>query len=707
METVALILTCFTFLFCELIPTMLYVFLVLTDFRLRVKVMASGLFTLIEILKYSCTILYKNQVRNCLKFVDEDWQNVINPSDRISMIDRVRMSKRLIMMCATFVYLTGMAVRIIVPLSIGKIVISENITIRPLPHVAYLVILDVQRSPVYEIVYFIQFLAGFIKYTISITTFSFMTLCAMHFCGQSDILVMLMNDFVNENKSKNVNRKLAIVVERQIRIRKVKVMASGLYTLIEIIKYSCTLLYKNEVRNCLKFVEEDWRNVINPSDRISMIDRVRTSKRLIMMCAIFMYFSGMGFRIIIPLSTGKIITSENITIRPLPHVAYLVILDVQSSPVYEIVYFIQFLSGLIKYTITVTTFGFMTLCAMHFCAQSDILVTLMNDFVNENQPKDLNKRLAIVVERQIRIRNFLQLVQSTIQYTSLIQIMGSTVMICLVGYYVIMVRKNFRLRLKVMASGIFTIIEIIKYSYAVLYKSQVKNCLILVDEDWRNVINPNDRISMIDRVRTSKRLIVICAIIVYVTGMAVRMIIPLSVGKIVTSQNITIRPLPHVAYLVIFDVQHSPVYEIVYFVQFLAGLIKYTITVTTFGFMTLCAMHFCAQSDILMTLMNNFVNENQPENLNTRLATVVEHQIRIRNFLQLVQSTTQYPSLIEILGSTVLLCFAGYYIIMEWEDHNVIRLCAYISVLIMFCFNIFIYCYMGEQIIEQNVWQCS
>ncbi|XP_018310072.1 odorant receptor 4-like [Mycetomoellerius zeteki] len=268
--------------------------------------------------------------------------------------------------------------------------------------------------------------------------------------------------------------------------------------------------------------------------------------------------------------------------------------------------------------------------------------------------------------------------------------------------YVFMVLTDFRLRLKVMASGIFTIIEIIKYSYAVLYKSQVRNCLTLVDEDWRNVINPSYRTSMIDRVRTSKRLIVICAIIVYVTGMAVRMIIPLSVGKIVTSQNITIRPLPHVAYLVIFDVQRSPVYEIVYFIQFLAGLIKYTITVTTFGFMTLCAMHFCAQSDILVTLMNNFVNENQPKNINTRLATVVEHQIRIRNFLQLVQNTTQYPSLIEILGSTVLLCFAGYYIIMEWEDHNVIRLCAYISVLIMFCFNIFIYCYMGEQIIEQG-----
>ncbi|XP_012063261.1 PREDICTED: odorant receptor 85f-like [Atta cephalotes] len=268
--------------------------------------------------------------------------------------------------------------------------------------------------------------------------------------------------------------------------------------------------------------------------------------------------------------------------------------------------------------------------------------------------------------------------------------------------YVFMVLTDFRLRLKVMASGIFTITEIIKYSYAVLYKSQMKNCLILIDEDWRNVINSSDRNSMIDRVKTCKHLIVICAIIVYVTGMAVRMIIPLSVGKIVTSQNITIRPLPHVAYLVIFDVQRSPVYEIVYFIQFLAGLIKYTITITTFSFMTLCAMHFCAQSDILVTLMNDFVNENQPENLNKRLAIVVERQIRIRNFLQLVQSTIQYTSLIQIVGSTVMICLVGYYVIMEWEKHNVVNICAYISGLIMLWYIIFIYCYMGEQIIEQG-----
>lgn len=220
MERVTLVLASFTVLFCEIIPTLLYTFMILTDFRLRLKVVGSVIFTTVATLKYGYVLLYKSEVRNCLLLVDEDWRNVVNPNDRTSMIDRVRNSKRLIVMCAVFYYVTGVIVRMVVPLSTGKIVTPQNITIRPLPLVAYLVILDVQRTPVYEIVYLIQFLAGVVKYTITVATFGFVTLCAMHFCAQSDILVTLMNDFVNENRPENLNKRLATVVEHQIRIRK-------------------------------------------------------------------------------------------------------------------------------------------------------------------------------------------------------------------------------------------------------------------------------------------------------------------------------------------------------------------------------------------------------------------------------------------------------------------------------------------------------
>lgn len=219
-ETVPLIIVCFTLLLCELVPTMVYVFVVLKDIRLRLKVLGSVLFTIVTTIKYGYMLLYKNQVRNCLKLVDEDWRNVVDSSARISMIDRVRIGRRLVIMCAVFVYLNGVAIRIIMPLSSGKIVTPQNITIRPLPSVAYFVIFDVQRSPAYEIVFFLQSFSGVIRYTVTVATFGFITLCVMHFCAQLDILVTLINNFVNERQEEHLNKKLAIVVEHQIKTRK-------------------------------------------------------------------------------------------------------------------------------------------------------------------------------------------------------------------------------------------------------------------------------------------------------------------------------------------------------------------------------------------------------------------------------------------------------------------------------------------------------
>jgi len=183
-----------------------------------------------------------------------------------------------------------------------------------------------------------------------------------------------------------------------------KLVGSMLFTIASTIKYGYVLLYKNEIKNCLKLVDEDWRNVVNSSDRISMIDRVRIGRRLVIMCAVFVYLSGIAVRIVMPLSSGKIITPQNITIRPLPSPAHFIIFDVQRSPAYEILFLLQSFTGVIRYTIIVAAFGFITLCAMHFCAQLDILVTLINNFGNERQKEHLNKRLAIIVEYHIKTR---------------------------------------------------------------------------------------------------------------------------------------------------------------------------------------------------------------------------------------------------------------------------------------------------------------
>ncbi|XP_011645663.2 odorant receptor 4-like [Pogonomyrmex barbatus] len=264
--------------------------------------------------------------------------------------------------------------------------------------------------------------------------------------------------------------------------------------------------------------------------------------------------------------------------------------------------------------------------------------------------------------------------------------------------HIILVEKRARVRLKLISSVMFTVLAVLKYSSLVLSKNQVGDCLTRVKDDWRNVVSANARNSMIEKARTARRLLILCGIFMYISGLYFRTIVPLSKGKSVTDQNITIRHLPCPSYFVFFNGQISPGYEIMFFIQFFSGFIKYTITVAICSLAALFAMHICAQLEILMMLIDNLIDETEEKNLNGRLAVTVEHQIKMRNFIRLVQNTLEHTSLLEVMGCTIIVCLLGHDIITEWEDQNVISMCSYLILLTSIGFNIFIFCYIGEQL---------
>ncbi|XP_032689594.1 odorant receptor 82a-like [Odontomachus brunneus] len=268
--------------------------------------------------------------------------------------------------------------------------------------------------------------------------------------------------------------------------------------------------------------------------------------------------------------------------------------------------------------------------------------------------------------------------------------------------YIFMVLKGTRARIKVMATLLFTIVSILKYSNLLYIKNQMRSCMARVEKDFQSVTSPTARNTMLFHVRTGRRLFILCSIFMYGAGMTYRTLIPLSRGKIVTAQNITIRPLPSPAYYVVFDPQISPTYEIVFFVQCFTGLFKYTITVAACGVAALFTMHIVAQLDILMALMNNLTNEHEDEDVNRKLSVIVEHQIKTRNLLHMVQGVIQYSSLIEVTTCTSMLCLIIYYVIMEWEASNTVAMCTYFIIVISLTFNIFVYCFIGEQLSEKE-----
>ncbi|XP_071641214.1 odorant receptor 4-like [Temnothorax longispinosus] len=364
----------------------------------------------------------------------------------------------------------------------------------------------------------------------------------------------------------------------------------------------------------------------------------------------------------------------------------------------------QFLSGMIKYTITVAICSLAALFVMHTCGQLEILMALTDNMVNEMEEKQLDRKLALIVEHQIRMRNLLGIWPETeptfLKKFSLILgcyfILACELIPTIL--YIVLIEKRLNVRMKLVSSIMFTILAVLKYSSLVLSKNQVRNCLTHVKDDWQNVSTTSARNSMIDKARTARRLLILCGISMYTTGLYYRTVVPLSRGKSVNDQNVTIRHLPNPSYFVLFNGQISPAYEIVFFIQFLAGMIKYTITVAICSLAALFVMHTCGQLEILKALTNNMVNEMEEKQLDKKLALIVEHQIRIRNFIRLAQSTLENTSLFEVMGCTIILCFVGHLFITDWATQDVIYMFSYLTFLLTITFNIYIFCFIGEQL---------
>ncbi|KAF3054532.1 Odorant receptor 206 [Nylanderia fulva] len=269
--------------------------------------------------------------------------------------------------------------------------------------------------------------------------------------------------------------------------------------------------------------------------------------------------------------------------------------------------------------------------------------------------------------------------------------------------YYMFVDDGARERMKMMPPILYSIMAIAKYSNLIVHECNIRRCLRHIEEDWRTMMVSDAREMMQDKANTGRRLFTLCCTFMYCGGLSYNTIMPLSKGSIVTDQNVTIRPLSCPGYYVFFNPQNSPAYEIVFLLQCLCGFVMYTITVAICGLAAVFVMHACAQMEILMRLMEDLVNKDECEqqNIVAKLAIIIEHQIRIRNFLQLVENTLRYSSLVEIVGCTTIICLTGYCIIGEWEDKNIAALCSYVAALTSVIINIFILCYIGEYITTQ------
>ncbi|XP_034171936.2 odorant receptor 4-like [Osmia lignaria lignaria] len=219
---------------------------------------------------------------------------------------------------------------------------------------------------------------------------------------------------------------------------RLKVLGPILNCGMQFVKYTILLFRAKEIRKCLDVIREDWMNS-REDDRLILRSRAKLGRKLILTVMITLYGGGLCYRTIIPLMRGPIVTPNNVTIRPVACAGYFIFINEQQTPNYEIIFTLQFFSGIVTYAATSGSYGIFTLLVLHMCSLLRMLTKKMKelDARSDLSEQTVQKRIVDIVEHERKIKELLRNVEAIIEYVCFVDIAGNTCLICLMGYRII------------------------------------------------------------------------------------------------------------------------------------------------------------------------------------------------------------------------------------------------------------------------------
>ncbi|XP_076475335.1 odorant receptor 10-like isoform X3 [Bombus vancouverensis nearcticus] len=242
----------------------------------------------------------------------------------------------------------------------------------------------------------------------------------------------------------------------------------------------------------------------------------------------------------------------------------------------------------------------------------------------------------------------------------------------------------------------FCVMAAIKYYILASRGVMIAKCIENIRSDWDRIhaqLQQEDREIMKENARIGRSLAIFCAGFMYSGGFFYTTVMPLCSKRTEIIDNETVRTQAFPIYRGLLDPRTSPSFEIVQFMQCLAGFVIYSVTVGACSLAAVFVMHVCGQFGILVKMLQRLVGSLKEEkNSNVheqRLGDIVEHHLHILGFISQIEDLLNEICFVELIGCT------------EWEQNDTIGTLTYCTLLISFTFNIFILCYIGEILSEQ------
>ncbi|KOX73705.1 hypothetical protein WN51_13783 [Melipona quadrifasciata] len=235
---------------------------------------------------------------------------------------------------------------------------------------------------------------------------------------------------------------LYILYEDESVTARMKAVGPMSHWLMGELNYCCLLMRSSDIAHCVQHVEHDWQIVQNANDRKLMLKNAKIGRFVGCMAAVCMHSGILLYNTI----TGfkKIafhVGNDSYSMYLLPCPVYTNLLDVRFSPVNEIVFALQFLSGFIVTSVTVGACGLAAVLAMHACGQLNVVMARLNELVDTREEEKregtqvAQRKLGFIVEHHLRTLSLMEYIEKVMNKICLVELVGCTMNMCMLKYY--------------------------------------------------------------------------------------------------------------------------------------------------------------------------------------------------------------------------------------------------------------------------------
>ncbi|NP_001177432.1 odorant receptor 6 [Nasonia vitripennis] len=193
-----LIIICFFIMFFQLIPFCLFMFLIIKDMRIRLKLLGPLGFSLTSLFKYVVVVIKNREIAKCVQIMVDDWHQLNSTEDRKAMLINAKTGRVLTMVCMFLMYGGGMPYVTIVPLTKGVTMVG-NVSYRHLAYPSYYIFFNPHVRPIYDVIFATHCICGFTRYTITCAVYSIVIICVMHICSRIAITSSMLQRLADDS----------------------------------------------------------------------------------------------------------------------------------------------------------------------------------------------------------------------------------------------------------------------------------------------------------------------------------------------------------------------------------------------------------------------------------------------------------------------------------------------------------------------------